>query len=316
MSAAVEHRELPEAAAVLARLTAAVKSAVVLRDETVRLVLVAMMARGHVLLEDVPGVGKTLLARTLAQALGGDFKRVQFTPDLLPADVTGGNIFDPKTAEFHFRPGPVFANIVLADEINRGTPRAQSSLLEAMGESSVSVDGTTHRLPDPFLVIATQNPIEQYGTFPLPESELDRFAMQLRLGRPDETQAREILRRHEHAEPAHDGEAVCDLDTVRRLQAQVLEVHVSEAARSYIAAITIATREHPQVGLPASPRASVALLRTAQAYAVHSGRGWVLPDDIKAVCPAVLAHRLGVSAATPEDVVGEILGTVPVPLDV
>ena len=316
MSLAVEHRELPEAAAVLARLTEAVKAAVVLRDDTVRLALVALLARGHVLLEDVPGVGKTLLARTLAQALGGEFKRVQFTPDLLPADVTGGNIFDPKTAEFHFRPGPVFANIVLADEINRGTPRAQSSLLEAMGESSVSVDGTTHPLPDPFLVIATQNPIEQYGTFPLPESELDRFTMQLRLGRPDEVQAREILRRHEHAEPRRDGEAVCTLDTIRRVQRDVLEVHVSEAARAYIAAITIATREHPQVGLPASPRASVAVLRAAQAFAVHGGRGWVLPDDVKAVSPAVLSHRLGVTSASPEDVVGEILGTVPVPLDV
>jgi MoxR-like ATPase len=316
MSLAVNQREPSEAARVLGRLTAAVKAAVVLRDDTLRLALVALLARGHILLEDVPGVGKTLLARTLAQAVGGEFRRVQFTPDLLPADVTGGNIFDPKTSEFHFRPGPVFANVVLADEINRGTPRAQSSLLEAMGEGSVSVDGTTHRLPEPFLVMATQNPIEQYGTFPLPESELDRFSMLLRLGRPDELQAREILRRHEHAEPTRDGEAVCDLDTIRAVQGEVLEVHVSEAARAYIAAITIASREHPHVSLPASPRASVALLRTAQATAVYHGRGWVLPDDVKAVAPAVLGHRLAVTAGLAEDVVGEILEKVPVPLEV
>jgi MoxR-like ATPase len=316
MSLAVNQRQLPEAARILGQLTEAVRAAVVLREDTLRLALVGLLARGHILLEDVPGVGKTLLARTLAQAIGGEFHRVQFTPDLLPADVTGGNIFDPKSAEFHFRPGPVFANVVLADEINRGTPRAQSSLLEAMGEGSVTVDGTTHQLPDPFVVIATQNPIEQYGTFPLPESELDRFTMLLRVGRPNEEQAREILRRHEHAEPARDRGSVCDLDTVRAVQREVMEVHVSEAARAYIAAITIATRQHPGVGLPASPRASVALLRTSQATAVYHGRGWVLPDDIKAVAPAVLGHRLAVSATTPEETVAEILETVPVPLDV
>ncbi|HEV3233573.1 MAG TPA: MoxR family ATPase [Candidatus Dormibacteraeota bacterium] len=316
MSLAVNQRQLPEAARILGQLSEAVRAAVVLREDTLRLALVGLLARGHILLEDVPGVGKTLLARTLAQAIGGEFHRVQFTPDLLPADVTGGNIFDPKSAGFHFRPGPVFANVVLADEINRGTPRAQSSLLEAMGEGSVTVDGTTHQLPDPFVVIATQNPIEQYGTFPLPESELDRFTMLLRVGRPNEEQAREILRRHEHAEPTRDRGSVCDLDTVRAVQREVLEVHVSEAARAYIAAITIATREHPSVGLPASPRASVALLRTSQATAVYHGRGWVLPDDIKAVAPAVLGHRLAVSATAPEETVAQILETVPVPLDV
>jgi MoxR-like ATPase len=316
MSLAVDQRQLPEAARILGRLTEAVRASVVLREETLRLALVGLLARGHILLEDVPGVGKTLLARTLADAIGGEFRRVQFTPDLLPADVTGGNVFDPKSGEFHFRPGPVFANVVLADEINRGTPRAQSSLLEAMGEGSVSVDGSTHHLPDPFVVMATQNPIEQYGTFPLPESELDRFTLMLRMGRPDEEQAREILRRHEHAEPSRDAAPVIDLDTMRSVQREVLEVHVSEAARAYIAAITIATRDHPYVGLPASPRASVALLRTSQATAVYHGRGWVLPDDVKAVAAAVLGHRLAVTAASPEDTVAEILATVPVPLDV
>jgi MoxR-like ATPase len=300
---------------VLARLTAAVNAAVVLNEETLRLAVVALLARGHVLLEDVPGVGKTLLARTLAQAIGGDFRRVQFTPDLLPADVTGGNVFDPRSAEFSFRPGPIFANIVLADEINRGTPRAQASLLEAMGEGSVSVDGTTHRLPDPFLVIATQNPIEQYGTFPLPESELDRFTMLLRVGRPDDAQQHEILRRHEHAEPRRDQAPVCDLATIRGAQQDVMQVRVSPAVRSYIVGLVLATRDQPAVGLPASPRASVALMRASQAMALHEDRDHVLPDDVKAVAPAVLGHRLAVATGRGDEVVTELLDRVPVALE-
>jgi len=300
---------------VLARIRDAVDAAVVLDAEILTLAVVCLLARGHVLLEDVPGVGKTLLARTLAQAVGGDFRRVQFTPDLLPADVTGGNIFDPRTSEFSFRPGPVFANVVLADEINRGTPRAQASLLEAMGEASVSVDGTTHRLPDPFLVIATQNPIEQYGTFPLPESELDRFTMLLRVGRPDHDQQAEILRRHEHTEPRRDQAPVCDLATIRGAQRDVLRVHVSPAIREYVVRIILATRDHPAVGLPASPRASVALLRSAQAMALHQGRGHVLPDDVKRVAGAVLGHRLAVAAGPGEAVVTELLNRVSVPLE-
>jgi MoxR-like ATPase len=300
----------------LGELRRAVTSAVVVREETLRLSIVALLARGHILLEDVPGVGKTLLARTLAQSIGGSFRRIQFTPDLLPADITGGNIFDPKSAEFHFRAGPVFANVVLADEINRGTPRAQSSLLEAMGEGHVSVDGETHPLPEPFLVMATQNPIEQYGTFPLPESELDRFMVLLRLGRPDEAQTREILRRHEHAEPARETEPIFHLDTIRDMQDEVLQVRASEAVRAYVGDVVIATRDHPSVGLPASPRASVALLRAGQAIAVYQGRGHVLPDDIKAVAPSVLGHRLSVSTGDAEAVVDEILERVPVPLSV
>jgi MoxR-like ATPase len=300
---------------VLARLTAAVNAAMVLNEETLRLAVVALLARGHVLLEDVPGVGKTLLARTLAQAIGGEFRRVQFTPDLLPADVTGGNVFDPRSAEFSFRPGPVFANVVLADEINRGTPRAQASLLEAMGEGSVSVDGTTHRLPDPFLVIATQNPIEQYGTFPLPESELDRFTMLLRVGRPDHAQQEEILRRHEHAQPRRDQAPVCDLATIRGAQQDVMRVRVSPAVRSYIVGLVLATRDHPAVGLPASPRASVALMRASQAMALHQDRDHVLPDDVKAVAPAVLGHRLAVATGRGDEVVTELLDRVPVALE-
>jgi MoxR-like ATPase len=314
MSLAADEQRAVPVADVLARLEASVRSVMVVRDETLRLALVALLSRGHLLFEDVPGVGKTLLARTLAHAVGGDFSRVQFTPDLLPTDVTGGDVFDPRSSKFDFRPGPVFANVVLADEINRGTPRAQSSLLEAMGEGSVSVDGTSHPLPDPFLVIATQNPIEQYGTFPLPESELDRFCMLLRLGQPDEHESREILRRHEHSEPRRHVAAVSDLATIRRIQAQVLEVHVSEAARAYIAAVVLATRGHPRVGLPASPRASVAVLRTAQACALYDGRDHVLPDDIKSVAGAVLSHRLAVGGGDAEQVVADVLESVPVPL--
>ncbi|MFN2463498.1 MAG: AAA family ATPase [Candidatus Dormibacteria bacterium] len=306
----------PDATAeVLARIRGAVEAAVVLDREVVQLAVVSLLARGHVLLEDVPGVGKTLFARTLSRAIGGDFRRIQFTPDLLPADVTGGNIFDPRSAEFSFRSGPVFANVVLADEINRGTPRAQASLLEAMGEASVSVDGTTHRLPDPFLVIATQNPIEQYGTFPLPESELDRFTMMLRVGRPDHDQQAEILRRHEHAEPRRDQPPVCDLGTIKRAQQEVMAVHVSGAIREYVVGIVLATRDHAAVTLPASPRASVALLRCAQAMALHEGRGHVLPDDVKRVAPAVLGHRLAVGTGSGDGVVGEILARVPVALE-
>jgi MoxR-like ATPase len=314
MSLAADQLDAGEAAEALARLGAAVRESVVVREQTLRLALLALLARGHILLEDVPGVGKTLLARSLALSLGGEFRRVQFTPDLLPADITGGNVFDPKTSDFYFRPGPVFANIVLADEINRGTPRAQSSLLEAMGERQVSVDGQTHELPDPFLVIATQNPIEQHGTFPLPESELDRFMVQLRLGIPDESQSKEILRRHEHAEPRRDLQPVLALERIRAIQDDVLAIRASEAARSYISAITLATRDHPAVGLPASPRASVALLRAAQAMALCEGRDHVLPDDVKEVAIAVLGHRLAIGAAEADAVVADILGRVPVPL--
>ena len=306
-------RTLSMAGPMLERLAAAIRAAVVIDDSVVELVLVAVLARGHLLLEDVPGVGKTLLARTLASAIGGDFHRIQFTPDLLPADITGGSVYDPKTGEFSFRPGPIFASVVLADEINRGTPRAQSSLLEAMGEGHVSVDGETHALPQPFLVFATQNPVEQHGTFPLPESELDRFTMVLHLGRPDIAQTAEILRRHEHSEPPRHVQPVLDRATLIRLQEQVLQVHVSQSAREYVSAIAMATRDHPAVGLPASVRGTVALLRTAQARATYVGRDHVLPDDVKRVAVAVLAHRLAIASGDPEAVLGELLGTVVVP---
>ncbi len=306
----------PQSASALERLRDVLSATVVVRDQTLTLVLVGLLARGHILLEDVPGVGKTLLGRVLAAAVGGVFRRVQCTPDLLPADITGTNVFNPKATEFFFRPGPIFANVVLADEINRATPRAQSSLLEAMGEGHVSVDGVTHQLPNPFFVIATQNPAEHFGTFPLPESELDRFMLRLRLGRPDEEQSCEILRRHQHADPGTATSPVLDLETIRAMQCDVVDVHSSEALRSYIAQLALATRNHPRVGLPASPRATVALLRAAQAMAFLQGRDYVLPDDVKVVAPAVLGHRLQVSLANLDDVVQEILAKTPIPLRV
>lgn len=279
---------------------------------TLRLVLVALLARGHILLEDVPGVGKTLLGRSLASCIGGAFHRIQFTSDLLPADIVGGNVFDPRSTEFSFRPGPVFGNVVLADEINRGTPRAQSALLEAMGEQHVTIDGVTHPLPDPFLVIATQNPVEQYGTFPLPESELDRFLVQLHLGHPDLAATDEILRRHERGNPTPPSEPLFSLDELRSMQDLVLEVTVAPAVRSYCGAIAIATRSEPSVGLPASPRATVALLRAGQALAVLEGRRHLIPDDLKAVAGPVLAHRLAI-AGNGLEVVQGVLEAVPVP---
>lgn len=305
---------LPQTASALASLREALAAAVVVREETLTLTLVALLARGHILLEDSPGVGKTLLARVLAGGLGGEFRRIQCTPDLLPADITGTNVFNPKLTEFAFRPGPVFANVVLADEINRATPRAQSSLLEAMGEGHVSVDGVTHPLPHPFLVIATQNPQEQFGTFPLPESELDRFMVRLHLGHPDVEQSREILRRHQHADPGTSTEPVTDLETIRALQSQVMDLHTSESLRDYIAQLALATRDHPKVGSPASPRATVALLRAAQAMAFFRSGDYVLPDDVKAVAPAVLGHRLQVALGDPQQVVEEILARTPIPL--
>ena len=301
------------ATGLLDQVAASLRQNVVLGDEVLELVLVGLLARGHILLEDVPGVGKTLLARTLAGSIGGVFHRIQFTPDLLPADITGGSVYDPRSGEFHFRAGPIFANVVLADEINRGTPRAQAALLEAMGEGHVSVDGETHALADPFFVIATQNPVEQHGTFPLPEAELDRFSMLLRLGRPDAAQTGEILRRHQHSEPPREVAAVTDLEALSRIQAEVVAVHVADAAIDYVAAVVLGTRNHPAVGLPASPRASVALLRAGQARARLHGRTHVLPDDIQHVAPAVLGHRLAIAVGKPEDVVGEILAATPIP---
>jgi MoxR-like ATPase len=286
-----EHR-VQEAAR---RLTAAVRTVVVGQGTAIELLLVALLVEGHVLLEDVPGVGKTLLARALSRALGCEFRRLQFTPDLLPGDVTGLSFFNQRAQEFEFRPGPIFTNVLLADEINRATPRTQSALLESMEERQVTVEGETRLVPRPFLVLATQNPVELEGTFPLPEAQLDRFLMRVSLGYPSEDDERAILRRFrevssaaalERVEPVVSGE---DLLT---LQAASRGVHVSEPVEGYLLSVVRATRGHEALDLGASPRASLALYRAAQARAALHGRDFVLPDDVKALAPAVLGHRL------------------------
>jgi MoxR-like ATPase len=297
-----------------------IKKAVIGKDEVVDLAVVALLARGHVLLEDVPGLGKTLLARSLATSMSAAFSRIQFTPDLLPADVTGVSIFDPENRQFDFRAGPVFTEILLADEINRTSPRTQSALLEAMEERQVTVDGSARALSDAFFVIATQNPIELAGTYPLPEAQLDRFLVRLTLGYPEEDAERRILEVHGAGAGGVELGPVTDLATLRAAQAAVGGVAVNAAIRDYVVALARASREHDGVVLGVSPRGSLALLRCAQARAWYSDRDWVGPDDVKAVAPAVLGHRLmlearhEVSGQNAEDVVRELLERVPVPM--
>ncbi|HYN65130.1 MAG TPA: MoxR family ATPase [Candidatus Limnocylindrales bacterium] len=284
-----------------------------------RLLATALLAGGHALVEDVPGVGKTLLARAFAQSLGLTFARVQGTPDLLPTDVTGSSVLDK--GEFRFIPGPVFANVLLVDEINRATPRTQSALLEAMQERQVSAEGQTRPLPDPFLVLATQNPIELEGTFALPEAQLDRFLLRITVGYPDEDAERRIARRHQaSAEPLDDVATVIQAEEALELRGAARTIHVSEDVERYVVALVRATREHADVRLGASPRSSVALYRVAQASALLDGRGFVLPDDVRSIAHAVLDHRLlldvdrELRGATVSGVIQEIIDSVPVPL--
>jgi MoxR-like ATPase len=262
------------------------------KEPTLRLVVAALLAGGHVLLEDVPGVGKTLLARTLAQAVGGEWKRVQFSPDLLPSDITGVNIFHPASAEFRFVPGPIFANVLLADEINRASPRTQAALLEAMEEGRVTVDGVTHPLPSPFLVIATQNPVEHQGTFPLPEAQLDRFAIAVSLGYPTEAEEASLLSRSIGAAPAQAVAAAVSPGQLAEWQAAVRAVRVDDSLQAYIVRVAARTRSHPQIAMGVSPRGSLQWLRMAQATAWLDGRDFVTPDDLRRTSLAVLAHRL------------------------
>ncbi len=278
--------------AVSRRIIANVEQVVVGKRQQIIKVLVAWYCEGHVLLEDVPGVAKTILARAFARTVGCAFRRIQCTPDLLPTDVTGGSVFNQKTSQFEFRPGPIFAQVVLADEINRATPRTQAALLEAMAESSVTIDGQTHRLRPPFLLVATQNPIDHEGTFPLPEAQLDRFLMKLSLGYPtpdEESQMLEMLRR-EH--PLDKLQPVVSAEELVACQRVVRTVHVDEKIRRYITQIVDATRKHHDLALGGSPRASIALFRTAQAVAAVRGRNYVEPDDVKHILPAVLTHRM------------------------
>jgi MoxR-like ATPase len=291
------------------------------KRDVVRLVLVALLSEGHLFIEDVPGIGKTMLAKATASSLGAAFKRVQFTPDLLPSDVTGIYYFNQKTSEFEYRPGPIMANIVLADEINRATPRTQSCLLEAMQERQVTVDIKTIPLPRPFLVIATQNPIELEGTFPLPEAQLDRFLLKLKLGYPTEDEEGMILQRFQEENPLDNLKAVVEAAELLELQKLCRKVHVSESVRSYIVNITQATRSHAGVKLGASPRASLSLYLATQSLAAIEGRNYVIPDDVKALATPVLTHRLivkaetGLRGQTAESIVADVLSHVPVPVE-
>ena len=288
------------------------------RQEVV-LALVAYLCEGHVLLEDVPGVAKTMLARALAASVGCSFKRVQCTPDLLPGDITGASVFNPRTTEFEFRPGPIFAQIVLADEINRATPRTQSALLEAMAERRVTVDGQTYALEPPFLVIATQNPVDHEGTFPLPEAQLDRFLVRLSLGYPSAEEEAKMLDLLRQGHPIDSLGAVVSADEVLACQRAIREVYVDPKVRDYIVALVRNTREHEDIALGGSPRASMALFRSAQAVAAVRGNDFVLPDDVKRMAPAVLAHRLIIRPesrlrkVTSAAVVQQILTETPVP---
>ena len=273
------------------RVTENVRQVIVGKDDEVRLTLLAMLCEGHLLIEDVPGVGKTMLARALATSLGVSFKRLQCTPDLLPNDVTGVSIFNQQSRQFEFLQGPAFAHVLLADEINRATPRTQSSLLEAMGERQVTVDGVTRPLPRPFMVLATQNPIEYEGTFPLPEAQLDRFMLKLSLGYLDIAQEKELLLHLRRQHPIEMLQAVVDGVNIPELAEQIWDINVDDTVRDYIVRLVHATREHPDLLLGASPRGSLALFKGGQALAALRGRSYVLPDDVKLLAPLVLAHR-------------------------
>ena len=275
-----------------AKITENISRVIVGKDEAIELLIVGLLAEGHVLLEDVPGVAKTLLAKSLAKSIGGSFRRVQFTPDLLPADITGFNVYDQKSGDFSFHPGPVITNVLLADEINRTIPRTQSSLLECMEERQVTVDGKTHRLPTPFIVMATQNPIELEGTFPLPEAQLDRFLLKTRLGYPDKKEEIRILERFQEGDPFPELKAVASPDDIAALQKTRRRIRVSQPLREYITDIVQATRDDAAIQYGASPRASLALMRAGQALAALHGRDYVLPDDVKYLAHPVLTHRL------------------------
>jgi MoxR-like ATPase len=301
------------------KIIANVEKAIVGKRQQLLLCLTAWFAEGHLLLEDVPGVAKTMLARALARSVGCEFKRIQCTPDLLPTDVTGASIFNPKTTEFEFRPGPIFSQIVLADEINRATPRTQAALLEAMAEGRVTVDGNTYELEKPFLVIATQNPVDHEGTFPLPEAQLDRFLIRLSLGYPSRDDELAMLDRLQRKHPIESLSAVVSAAELIECQQAIREVYVDDKVRSYILDIVRITREHLDVALGASPRASLALFRTSQALAAVRGHNFVMPDDVKRMAGPVLMHRLilkpesRLRRVTTAKVVEEILAAVPVP---
>ena len=302
-----------------ARVTANVERVIVGKRREVELVLVALLCRGHVLIEDVPGVGKTVLAKAIARSIGASFKRIQFTPDLLPSDVTGVSMFDPQHSRFEFRPGPVFAQLLLADEINRATPKTQSALLEAMEEAQVTVDGVTHRLPLPFVVLATENPIDYEGTFPLPEAQLDRFLIRLSLGYPGRGGEIEMLERQHRMHPLDTIGQVVEVGQLVAAQEAIKDVRVDPQVAEYVVSIVEATRRHPDIQLGASPRGSLALYNAARALAALQGRSFALPDDVKALAVPTLAHRLIVAPSSrirnidSRALVFDILRSIPAP---
>ena len=290
------------------------------KEDQIRLALTCLFAEGHLLIEDVPGVGKTLLAKAIARSIGSDWRRIQFTPDLLPTDVTGATVWDQSTREFEFRPGAIFANVVLADEINRASPKTQSALLEAMEERQITAEGETYVLPDPFMVIATQNPIEHEGTYPLPFAQLDRFLMRIGLGYPGHAAEIEVLHRHGDHNALDEIDAVCQAKAVRWMIDSARLVHVDESVNSYIVTLVQATRDAPELILGASPRAALALLRASRVAAAAVGRAFVTPDDVKALVPSVIAHRLlaasdaELTGRQVDEVLRDLLDRVPIPL--
>ncbi len=310
---------MPNVTSTAKKIIANVEQVIIGKRQEVIQSLVAYFSEGHILLEDVPGVAKTMLARALARSIGCTFKRVQCTPDLLPNDITGASVFNPKTTDFEFRAGPLFANIVLIDEINRTTPRTQAALLEAMAEGCVTVDGQTYAMEQPFLVIATQNPIDHEGTFPLPEAQLDRFLIRLSLGYPSKEEEGRMLDLLKSAHPIDSLDSVVSAKEVIGCQQAIRDVHIDSKVRDYILEIVHATREHPDIALGGSPRASMALFRTSQAVAAIRGHDFVMPDDVKRMVPAVLGHRLIVRPesrlrkVTAQEVVTDILDEIAVP---
>jgi MoxR-like ATPase len=312
-------QSVSDLAAAVQRVINNVEKVIVGKAESVAFSLIAVVCRGHILIEDVPGVGKTVLTKAIARSIGCTFKRIQFTPDLLPSDITGVSIYNQKTDNFEFRAGPIVAQIVLADEINRATPKTQSALLEAMEETQITIDGLTYRLPEPFMVMATQNPIEYEGTFPLPEAQLDRFMMNIKLGYPKVSDEMNILDTHQYHHPLDDLEQIMTAEELVLIQQQIRSIHVDPSIREYIVAIANATRNHNNIYLGSSPRGSLALYRTSQALAAIRGRGYVIPDDVKLLTQPTLAHRIIVTpsarvrAITSTAILDEILQSVPVP---
>ena len=301
------------------RISLSVGQVILGKRNEIRLTVLGLLSQGHILIEDIPGVGKTVMAKALARSIGGTFSRLQFTPDMLPSDVTGVSLFNQKTREFEFRAGPIMAQIVLADEINRATPKTQAALLEAMEERQVTVDGITYPLQEPFLILATQNPIEYEGTFPLPEAQLDRFMLRIQLGYPTPTEEMTVLSSQQYEHPIANVYQVVSVQELLAAQQAVREVYVAEEVKRYIIDLVTATRQHPDVYLGSSPRGSLALFRTSQARAAMAGRDYVIPDDVKALAEVTLAHRVIVGPAarikdiSSRTIVQEILAATPVP---